>query len=373
VRPPTSDHAKVFISYSYDSYEHKDRVLDLSDRLRNDGIDSCIDQYEDSPSEGWPWWMINQIESANFVLVVCTENYERRFRGKEEMGKGLGVRWEGAIITQQIYDSEVHNTTFIPVLFSPNDLVYIPVILRSTTYYELYTDEGYETLYRRLTGQRYTQKPALGQIRPMPPRERKQSTSDTVLSTSHSTRENSFSGTEVETPQEGPARILKGFQEEQTATAAIHANPYNFVADIKDRQLFAGRRSEIAVIREELARLASANPTSPIVALVGERRVGKTSLLHRISEISAELNVFSCIIPITSLLARSAGEFWFEVFQRLLSSVTAAEAIIDEDIRPTESKREQAARPQAPSFSPVSVVCRQVATRRTQGPTYEYG
>ena len=46
---------KVFISYSHDSSEHKEQVLELSDRLRNDGIDCNIDQYEEfSPPEAWP-------------------------------------------------------------------------------------------------------------------------------------------------------------------------------------------------------------------------------------------------------------------------------------------------------------------------------
>lgn len=40
--------SKVFISYSHDSPEHKDRVLALSDRLRADGVDCYIDQYEQS-------------------------------------------------------------------------------------------------------------------------------------------------------------------------------------------------------------------------------------------------------------------------------------------------------------------------------------
>ena len=47
---------KVFISYSHDSEEHKKKVWDLSARLRNDGIESIIDQYEDSPIDGWPLW-----------------------------------------------------------------------------------------------------------------------------------------------------------------------------------------------------------------------------------------------------------------------------------------------------------------------------
>jgi YD repeat-containing protein len=176
MRSPHPDHPRVFISYSHDSLEHLDRVLVLSDRLRVDGIDCNIDQYEESPPEGWPRWMINQIADAKFVLVVCTENYERRFRGKEEEGKGRGVRWEGAIITQEIYEAEAKNTVFIPVLFSPRSAANIPLVLRSSRYYELYAPEGYDLLYRRLTHQPLIMKPELGSRRPRLPRERTLST-----------------------------------------------------------------------------------------------------------------------------------------------------------------------------------------------------
>jgi len=159
---------KVFISYSHDSREHARRVLDLSDRLRRGGVDCTIDQYEESPREGWSRWMMNQIEQAEFVLVVCTESYERRFRGKEEAGKGLGARWEGAIITEEIYQNEANNTKFIPLLFSVGDAVHIPVMLRSATYYDLGSEEGYEKLYRRLTRQPQITPPSLGKIIPMP-------------------------------------------------------------------------------------------------------------------------------------------------------------------------------------------------------------
>jgi hypothetical protein len=69
-RPPT-----VFISYSHDSESHRAQVLELADRLRLDGIYCSIDQYESSPPEGWYRWMFNQIEGADFVLVVATEPY----------------------------------------------------------------------------------------------------------------------------------------------------------------------------------------------------------------------------------------------------------------------------------------------------------
>ena len=67
---------QVFISYSHDSDEHRTFVRELSDRLRNEGLDCLIDQYINGfPEEGWQRWMENQIEAADFVLLVCTETY----------------------------------------------------------------------------------------------------------------------------------------------------------------------------------------------------------------------------------------------------------------------------------------------------------
>lgn len=165
---------KVFISYSHDSQNHMDRVLDASNRLREDGIDCNIDQYVISPDEGWPRWMVNQIEEADFVLVVCTETYKNRFMGKEKQGKGLGGKWEGAILTQKLYDNEANNTKFIPVVFSPHDLTHIPLVLHGTTYYELHKEQGYKTLYRHLTNQPKVPKPELGKRKSMPPSNRMQ-------------------------------------------------------------------------------------------------------------------------------------------------------------------------------------------------------
>jgi hypothetical protein len=161
---------KLLISYSHDSPEHMARVLALSDRLRAEGVDSQLDQYETSPPEGWPRWTLNQIEWADFVLVVCTATYNRRFRGMEEKGKGRGVTWEGAVLTQDLYDAAAHNTKFIPVVLSEEDAAHIPLMLRGATFYVLNTEDGHEALYRHLTSQPRTQKPGLGKLRPLPQR-----------------------------------------------------------------------------------------------------------------------------------------------------------------------------------------------------------
>jgi hypothetical protein len=87
---------QVFLSYSHDGPEHRKRVLALSERLRADGIDTRLDQYVNgTPAEGWPRWMLNQLDSANRCLLVCTPTYYRRFRGHEEVGSGRGVDWGG--------------------------------------------------------------------------------------------------------------------------------------------------------------------------------------------------------------------------------------------------------------------------------------
>jgi hypothetical protein len=165
---------KVFISYSYDSDSHKERVLNLADRLRADGIDCHIDRYEMSPREGWPNWMASHIEDSDFVLLVCTETYATRFNGRGGRSSGLGVTWEGAIITQNIYETARNDDKFIPVIFSQDDSKFRPTVLRAVTYYNVGTEDGYEDLLRRLTNQPPFPKPELGEIKTLPPRRRNQ-------------------------------------------------------------------------------------------------------------------------------------------------------------------------------------------------------
>lgn len=169
---------KVFVSYSHDSPEHKERVWRLCQRLRREGVDCRLDQYEASPAEGWPEWTMRQIDEADFVLVVCTEKYYRRVRGRADEGAGTGARWEGAVITQELYEAGNRNSKFIPVLFSADDADYVPPPLRGVTRYELEPPGGYEDLYRRLTNQHGVPRAELGKLRPMPPRVRSTSFPD---------------------------------------------------------------------------------------------------------------------------------------------------------------------------------------------------
>jgi archaellum biogenesis ATPase FlaH len=159
---------KVYISYTHDSQEQKDRVLDLADSLWSKGINCSIDQYEESPKDGWLRWMWTEIERADFVLIICTEKYLNRFRSKEDYKDGRFTSWEGGIIIQELFDGE--NTKFIPIIFQDEDVQFIPTPLR-TTYYNVHTIEGIDLLYRRLTNQLKTTRPAIGE--PLPVKTRK--------------------------------------------------------------------------------------------------------------------------------------------------------------------------------------------------------
>jgi hypothetical protein len=66
--PAPNELGTIFISYSRDSALHEEKVLSLSDKLRSEGIDCILDQYESSPPEGWPKWMDREIIKAKFVL-----------------------------------------------------------------------------------------------------------------------------------------------------------------------------------------------------------------------------------------------------------------------------------------------------------------
>jgi hypothetical protein len=149
---PSADD-EVFVSYSHDSPRHEARVLELSNRLRDGGVNCWIDQFEHSPTIGWPAWGRMRIQNARFVLVVCTETYLKRLELVEEPGRGLGATWESLLITQQVHDGQGRNDKFIPVVFSPDDRKYIPDFLRRFSWYDVSDDQQFQALYAHLTGQ----------------------------------------------------------------------------------------------------------------------------------------------------------------------------------------------------------------------------
>lgn len=95
-----TEHPKVFISYSHQGEEYERKMLQFANKLRNQGIDANIDLYEESPVEGWPRWMENEIKKSDFVLVVNDQSYYKKIYDENELGNG--INWEVNILYQHL-------------------------------------------------------------------------------------------------------------------------------------------------------------------------------------------------------------------------------------------------------------------------------
>ncbi|MFC1965466.1 hypothetical protein ACFLWI_00735 [Chloroflexota bacterium] len=70
-------------------------------------------------------------------------------------------------------------------------------------------------------------------------------------------------------------------------------NPYDWIHEVTNPEMFAGRKDEIASIENEILQLLSDTPISPIISIVGVRRVGKTSLLNQIHSTTRNHNLLA--------------------------------------------------------------------------------
>lgn len=144
---------KVFISYANDTEQLCYRARVFANSLKKKDIEVNIDQFVESPPEGWLSWMEKEIKYSDYVLIICNKAYLKKKDGHEN-NEGKGVSWELKIVYQYIYDSYSNNTKFIPIIFdgdSPDD---IPIPLKDSTFYFPDDPESFNKLCSRLKGKR---------------------------------------------------------------------------------------------------------------------------------------------------------------------------------------------------------------------------
>lgn len=134
---------KVFITYSHDSIEHKKWVLELAIRLRNNGIDAILDQFELKPGDDLPYFMETNLESADRVIMVCSERYVE----KANKGEG-GVGYEKMILTSTLL-KKIDENKIIP-LIKQNGSSLLPTFLKSKLYINFSKQDDYEFSFDEL-------------------------------------------------------------------------------------------------------------------------------------------------------------------------------------------------------------------------------
>jgi hypothetical protein len=132
----------VFISYSWDSREHKGWVLEFGKRLAREGIKVVMDQTDLRLGARFPEFMERSVLESQRVLVVCTEAYKQRFDAREG-----GAGYEGNIITGEMVTQEGTNK-FIPILRQGDWRTAVPTALSGIHGVDLREDatEEYERL-----------------------------------------------------------------------------------------------------------------------------------------------------------------------------------------------------------------------------------
>ena len=156
-----AEHPKVFISYSHDSPEHKQWVLELGTKLRHNGVDAILDRWELGLGGDLTLFIEHGIRDSDRVLVICTDQYVR----KANAGEG-GVGYERMIVTAQLVQ-DLGTDKFIPIIRQASGEEKTPTFLGTRVYADFRNesqfDVEFDKLLHELYGMSVEERPPLGE------------------------------------------------------------------------------------------------------------------------------------------------------------------------------------------------------------------
>jgi len=139
---------KVFISYSWTSKEHEEKVSEFAERLMIDGIPVVMDKWDFKEGQDKYKFMEKQVTDPTItnVLIICDHGYVEKANAAK-----CGVGAEKMIISPKIYE-DADQTKFIPIIFENDEdgKPYKPTFCESRKHIDLSNDEVYEENYEEL-------------------------------------------------------------------------------------------------------------------------------------------------------------------------------------------------------------------------------
>lgn len=152
----------VFISYSWDTPEHEEWVLNLATKLMENGVNVILDKWDlGKYGKLLPNFMEQSISKSQRVICVMTPNFKK----KTDKLEG-GVGYEYSIITAEIFGKGVNTSKFIPLIRVGTEADAIPTALSGRNYINMRKDEEFdsklEELLRDIHNAPKYKKPALG-------------------------------------------------------------------------------------------------------------------------------------------------------------------------------------------------------------------
>lgn len=158
----------VFISYSWDSPEHKDWVVALANQLRKNGIVAIIDEFiTQKETINMNRMMIENIRDNDFTIVVLTDKYAEK---ADSYSGGVGT--ETGLLTN--YLSQNLNKIIPIIRYKGNKSRAIPFYLKGVSYIDLSDDQSFninleELIYKILKIDRIEMEP-IGELPTLKPR-----------------------------------------------------------------------------------------------------------------------------------------------------------------------------------------------------------
>lgn len=153
----------VFISYSWDSQEHENWIINLATKLCANGVNVILDKWDlGSLGKQLPHFMENSIAKSQRVICVMTPNYKKK---TENLAGGVG--YEYSIISADIFTNGVNTSKFIPLFRSGTESDAIPTVLNGRKYVDMRDDSDFEDkflneLLRDIHEEPKFKKPTLG-------------------------------------------------------------------------------------------------------------------------------------------------------------------------------------------------------------------
>lgn len=140
----------IFISYSWDSEEHKDWVLQLSDNLYANGIRVILDRYTLRAGKHISSFVENAISKSDKVIIIFTPGYKLKADKREG-----GVGYEYSIINNELYQNITTQKKIIPILKTGSSHESIPQFMQQLIHINFTKEDEFNKSYTELLREIY--------------------------------------------------------------------------------------------------------------------------------------------------------------------------------------------------------------------------
>lgn len=144
----SEENIKLFISYSWSSPEHEDWVVNLSNELRESGVDVILDKWDLKEGHDSNVFMEKMVSDPKIkkVALICDQMYTEKADGRSG-----GVGTETQIISAEVYSKEDQNK-FVTIIAERDEegKAFLPIYYTSRIYIDLSDNDLYAKNFEQL-------------------------------------------------------------------------------------------------------------------------------------------------------------------------------------------------------------------------------